>query len=97
MLLPMSTSTPNQQHCLSTQIREVVAHGVRHGAVGALTVAHLHLCHQTDLRRVTPGFPTVEEIPNGVNVERLVAEFSGNAEAIVAVVDVEQIIKDTPL
>jgi hypothetical protein len=46
---------------------------------------------------VTPGFPTVEEIPNGVNVEQLAAEFSGNAEEIVAVVDMEQIIKDAPL
>ena len=54
-----------------------MAHGVRHGAAGALTVAHLHLCHQTDLRRVMPGFLVVEEILDGVNVERLVVEFSG--------------------
>ena len=60
-------------------------------------IAHLHICHQTDRRRVTPGFLTVEEIPDGVNVEWLVAKFSGNAEAIVAIVDMEQIIKDVPL
>jgi hypothetical protein len=32
-----------------------------------------------------------------VNVEWLVAEVSGNVEAIAAVIDVEQIIKDSPL
>ena len=46
---------------------------------------------------MTPGFPTVEEIPKGVNIKWLVVEVSGNAEAIIAVVDVEQIIKDAPL
>jgi hypothetical protein len=50
-----------------------------------------------DLCKVTPGFPVVEKIPDDVNVERLVTEFSGNAEAIAAVFDVERIIKDTPL
>jgi hypothetical protein len=50
-----------------------------------------------DLRKVTPGFSTVEKIPDNVNVEWLVAEFSGNTEAITAIVDVERIIKDAPL
>jgi hypothetical protein len=50
-----------------------------------------------DLCKVTPGFPVVEKIPDDVNVERLVAEFSTNTEVITAVVDVEQIIKDAPL
>jgi hypothetical protein len=50
-----------------------------------------------DLRKVTPGFPTVEEIPDDVNVEWLIAEFSSNAEAIAAAVDMERIIKDAPL
>jgi hypothetical protein len=27
--------------------------------------------------------------PNGVNIERLVAEFGGNAEAIATIIDVE--------
>ena len=49
-----------------------------------------------DLRKVTPGFPTVEEIPDDVDVSRLIVGFSGYAEAIAAVVDVDQIIKDTP-
>lgn len=97
MVLPTGTSTPDRTRCLPMQIREVVAHGDRHGATGALTAAHLRLRHQTDLRRVTPEFSVAEEIPNGVNVERLVAEFSGNAEAIAIVVDMEQIIKDAPL
>ena len=50
-----------------------------------------------DLRKVMPRFLVVEEIPNDVNVELLVAEFSSNVEAIVTVVDVERIIKDAPL
>jgi hypothetical protein len=97
IVLSAGTSTPDWLSCLPTQIREVVAHGICHGATGALTAAHLHLCHKMDLRKVTPGFPTVEKIPDDVNVERLVAEFSGNAEAIAVVVDVERIIKDAPL
>jgi hypothetical protein len=44
-----------------------------------------------------PGFSAVEEILDDVNVEWLVAEVSGNVEAIAAVIDVEQIIKDSPL
>jgi hypothetical protein len=38
----------------------------------------------------------VDEIPDDVDVGRLVAKFSGNAEAIAAVVDVDPIIKDAP-
>ena len=97
MVLSVGTSTPNRLHCLPTQIKEVVAHGVYHGSAGALTVDHLHLCHKMDLRKVMPRFLVVEEIPNDVNVELLVAEFSSNVEAIVTVVDVERIIKDAPL
>lgn len=41
-----------------------------------------------DLHRVMLEFLAVE-IPGGVNVKRLVAEFSGNAKAIAVVVDVE--------
>jgi len=36
------------------------------------------------------------EIPDDVDVRRLIAEFSGNAEVIAAIVDVERIIKDAP-
>jgi hypothetical protein len=50
-----------------------------------------------DLRKVMPGFPMVEEIPDNVNVERLIVEFSSNAEAIATAVDMVQIIKDAPL
>ena len=41
-------------------------------------------------------FPVAKEIPDDVDVGRLISEFSGNAEAIAAVVDVEWIIKDAP-
>ena len=97
MVLSVGTSTPDRLHCLPMQIREVVAHGVYHGSAGALTVDHLHLCHKMDLRKVTLRFLVVEGIPDNVNVERWVVKFSGNVEAIAAVVDVEWIIKDAPL
>lgn len=61
-----------------------------------MTAAHLRLRHKMDLRKVTPGFPMVEEIPDDIDVSWLIAEFSGYAEAIAAVVDVDQIIKDAP-
>ena len=97
MVLPAGTSVPDRLRCLPTQIKEVVAHGVRHGAMGALTVAHLWLHYRVDLRGVTPRFPAVEEIANDIDVGRLIAEFSGNAEVIADTVDVEQIIKDASL
>jgi hypothetical protein len=49
-----------------------------------------------DLCKVAPGFPTVGEIPNDIDIRRLVAEFSDYAKAIAAIVDVEQVIKDAP-
>ena len=96
MVLPAGTSIPDWLRCLPTQVREVVAHGICHGAIGALNTAHLHLPHKMDLRRVTPGFLAAEEIPDDVDVRRLIIEFSGNAEAIAAIVDMERIIKDAP-
>ena len=49
-----------------------------------------------DLRKVTTRFLTMEEIPDDVDVSRLIAGFSGYTEAIATVVDVDQIIKDAP-
>lgn len=48
-----------------------------------------------DLCRVEPGFPPEEEIPEGINIEQLIAGFSDFANAIAAVVCVEQVIGDT--
>jgi hypothetical protein len=76
MVLLEGKSILDRLRCLSTQIREVVAHGVLHGAAGALTVAHLCLSHKMDLHKVAPGFPTAGEIPNDIDIQRLVAEFS---------------------
>ena len=44
-----------------------------------------------------PEFPKAEEIVDDIDIGRLIAEFSGNAEAIAIVIDVERIIKDAPL
>ena len=55
------------------QIKEVVAHGVHHGAMGSLTTAHIRLHHRVDPRGMTPGFPTTEEIDDDVHIERLIA------------------------
>ena len=74
-----------------------MAHGVRHGATGALTTAHLCLRHKIDLRRVEPGFLAVEEIPGDVYIGWLIAKYSGNADVVGAIVSAEQIIKDAPL
>jgi hypothetical protein len=42
-----------------------------------------------DLREVTPGFPTADEIPNDIDVHRLIAKFNDYAEAIAIVIEVE--------
>lgn len=97
MVMPVGTDVYDLLWCLLMQIREVVTHGIWHGAVGTLAASHLYLCHTTDLREVVPGFPVTSEIPGGINVHRSIAEFSNYAEAIVAVVDVESVIKDAPL
>jgi hypothetical protein len=68
MVLPAGTDIYDRLQCLPTQIREVVADGIRHGAAGALTEAYLRLCHRTNLRAVTPGFLTADEIPGDVDV-----------------------------
>lgn len=62
----------------------------------ALIAAYLRRCHRTDLREVAPGFSTTDEVLDDINVHRLIAEFSDYSEAIVAVVDVEQVINDAP-
>jgi len=69
---------------------EVVTHGIRHGAATALAAAHLH--SGVDLRAVEPGFPV--EAPEDVG--ELVADFTAAANAILAVVDVEQVVRDAP-
>lgn len=94
MVLPAGTDTYDRLRSLPTQIRKVVAHGVRHGAAGALAVAYLRLRHRTDLHEVEPRFLAASEIPDDVDVRQLIAEFGGYAEAIVAVIDVERVIKD---
>ena len=61
----------------------------RHGAIGALTVAHLRLSHKTDLCEMAPGFPMADEIHDDVDIHQLIAEFYYYAEAITAIIDVE--------
>jgi xanthine/uracil permease len=68
MVLPTGTDVPNWLQCLLMQIRDVVAHGVCHGAVGALTVAHLYLSHKMDLREMVPKFPMADEIPDDIDI-----------------------------
>ena len=48
-----------------------------------------------DLCKVAPRFLMADEVPNGVDVCRLIAEFSDYTEAIVAIVNVEQILFGT--
>jgi hypothetical protein len=97
MVQPMGMSVLDQLRCLPALVREVVAHGVRHGAAGALIMAHLRLSHKTDLREMAPRFPNADKIPDYVDIHRLIAEFNNYAEVTATVVDVEQVIKDAPL
>ena len=73
-----------------------VAHGVRNGAASALTAAHLRLSHKMDLCKLAPGFSTADEIPYDIDIHHLIGAFSNYAEVITIIVDVEQVIKDTP-
>ena len=54
-VLPAGPNFLEHVRALPARIREVVTHGVRHGAVSALATAHL--CSDMDLRAVEPGFP----------------------------------------
>ena len=90
---PVLLAGPNfleHVHALSTWIREVVMHGVRHGATLALAVAHLR--SDANLRAVEPGFP-----PKLLdNVGDLTADFSAITNAIVTVVDARQVVQYVP-
>lgn len=57
---------------------------------------HIRLQPRVDLHMVAPGFPSRAEVLENVDVERLIANFGVAANAIAAVVNVEQVIKDTP-
>jgi hypothetical protein len=78
------------------RVRVVMVHGVRHGAAVALAAAHLRLQPGVNLRAVAPGFPLRAEVPRGIDVGWLIADFGVTANAIATVVDIEQVIEDTP-
>jgi hypothetical protein len=54
-----------------------------------MAVKGLSIVVKVVLHRMEPGFLAEEEIPDDVDIGRLIAEFSSNAEAISAVVDME--------
>jgi uncharacterized protein YoaH (UPF0181 family) len=81
---------------LPTRIREVMAHDIHHGAAVAHAATHLRLQSEVDLHAMEPGFPSRMEVPEDVDVRWLLADFGVTANAIAAVVNVEQVIKDTP-
>ena len=74
----------------------MTAHGVRHGATAALAAAHLRLQPEVNLHAVEPGFPSWTEVPEDIDVRWLITDFGVAASAIAAVINVEQVIKDTP-
>jgi hypothetical protein len=49
-----------------------------------------------DLHAVELRFPSWAEVPEDVNVRLLIADFGATANAIVVIVNVEQVIRDTP-
>jgi hypothetical protein len=89
MVLSVGTDIPDLLRCLVTQIQEVVAHGVRHGAVEALTTAYLCLSHKTNLCEVAPGFSTMDKIADDVDIRWLITEFSDYSKAIATIVNME--------
>ena len=79
------------------QIREVTAHGVRHGATVSLPTTLLRLQSEVDLHAIELEFPSWAAVPEDIDFRRLIDDFGVTANAIAAVVNVEQVIKDTPL
>ena len=73
-----------------------MAHGVCHGAKVALAAAHLRHQPEVDLHVIELGFPSWTEVPEDINLKWLISNFGVTANAIVVVVNVEQVIKDTP-
>ena len=73
-----------------------MAHCVCHGTMAALAIAHLCLQPEVDLHAIELGFPSQVEVPKDIDVRWLIANFYVAANAIVVVVNVEQVIKDTP-
>jgi hypothetical protein len=61
----------------------------------ALAAAHLRLQPKVDLHAMEPGFPSWTEVPEDIDVRRLIANFGVTTNAIAVVVNVEQVIKDT--
>ena len=62
----------------------------------ALTVARLHLQPEVDLHAMELGFTSWMEVPKDIDVRLLIANFGVTTNAIAVVVNVEQVIKDTP-
>ena len=63
---------------------------------GDKAAAHLRLQPEVDLHAIELGFPSRTEVPDDIDVRRLIADFGVTTNTIVAVVNVEQVIKDTP-
>jgi hypothetical protein len=76
MLVQLMGSKLHEQALhLPARIREVMTHGVHHGAAAALTTAHLHLWPEVDLHAMDPRFPSRTKVPKDVDVRWLIANF----------------------
>lgn len=69
LVRPPGLSFEERLRGLPVQIRGVARYGVRHGATAANAATHLRFQDSIDLRRVALGFPSEEEMPEGVDVE----------------------------
>jgi hypothetical protein len=74
----------------------VTTHNIHHGATATLDATHHHLLSKVDLHAMEHGFPSRMEVPKDVDVRWLIADFGVTTNAITLVVNVEQVIKDTP-
>jgi sulfur carrier protein ThiS len=96
LVQPTGSSLREQALRLLARNREVMAHGVRHRATATLAAAHLRLRPEVDLHVMEPRFSSRTEVPEDVDVRQLITNFGITANAIAVVVNVEQVIKDTP-
>lgn len=95
LVQPVGSSFHEHALSLPARVREVMAHGVRHGDIVALAVAHLYLQPRVDLRGMALGFPLRAEVSRNIDVGQLIAKFSAAANVVAMVVSVEKVIKDT--
>jgi hypothetical protein len=87
-----SVEVEERLRAMPARVMGLVTHGVRVGATRALAAAQLRSGDAVDLRQADSGFPPQS---SSTTIESLVADFGTAGDAILARVDVEQILRST--